>query len=182
MKQLIALLVGVIIGMSGIYAQATITSIASSSKMSILGTSTLHDWESVVEDFAVTAKYSEKSITDVQFTAKVKSIKSGKGGMDKNTYKAMDADKYPEIKFTASDLMIDGTSLKGSGNLTIKGATKSIPVELNYETWSEDSYLVTGAVTFNMSEYGVEPPTAMMGAIKTGDEVTIDFEINLSEN
>jgi polyisoprenoid-binding protein YceI len=161
-------------------AQNSIKSVPSSSSMSILGTSTLHDWESVVEDFTATAMVDGNTIKGIEFVAKVESIKSGKGGMDKNTYKAMDSDKYPEIKFTSDKMMIDGTTVKGSGELTIKGSTNTIPLELSYESWSDDSHLVSGQTTFKMSEYGVEPPKAMMGTIKTGDEVTIKFEINLA--
>jgi hypothetical protein len=33
----------------------------------------------------------------------------------------------------------------------------------------------TGKKTIKMTEFEVEPPTALLGTIKTGDEVTISF-------
>ena len=153
-----------------------------SSNMTISGTSTLHDWESVVEDIKVSATLDNNNITDVNVTIKSESIKSGKNGMDKNTYNALMTNKYPNINFTASTLSIDGATLKGKGAITIAGTTKTIPVALTFESWTEDSYLIRGSVPIKMTDYGIEPPKAMMGTIKTGDDLTIDFEISLNTN
>ena len=167
--------------MSSLSAQTSFKSDASSSKMSVLGTSTLHDWESIVEDFSASASVENGKIANVNFTAKVKSIKSGKGGMDKNTYKAMKADNFPNIKFTAKELNVSGTNLSGSGQLTIAGKTKTIQSNFSYEKWTDDAFQIRGEVELIMSEYGIDPPTAMMGTIKTGDKVTIKFEILLKQ-
>ena len=150
--------------------------------MEIEGTSTLHDWVSTVDDFDVTATLTDGALKNVRMTARVESIKSGKGGMDKNTYKAMNSSEYPEIQFTADELKLDGPNISGTGSLTIAGKTNSRPIQATYESWSEDSYMVRGSATFNMSSFGVEPPKAMMGTIKTGDEVTIRWEVALSAN
>jgi polyisoprenoid-binding protein YceI len=40
-----------------------------------------------------------------------------------------DAQRYPEITFTATDLSREGTSVRGTGELTIKGVTKPIALE-----------------------------------------------------
>jgi len=40
-----------------------------------------------------------------------------------------DAQRYPEITFTATDLSREGTSVRGTGELTIKGVTKPIAIE-----------------------------------------------------
>ena len=58
--------------------------------MTVSGTSSLHDWESTVEDFEHTATVTVEGNTlikmnQLEFTVPVKSIKSGKGGMDKKT-------------------------------------------------------------------------------------------------
>ena len=167
------------VGICGLSAQQTLKSSKSSSTVNIAGTSTLHDWVSEVETFSVTASQSGNAISNVSFTADVESIKSGKSGMDKNTYKAMNSDKYPKIIFKADKLMVNGTSVTGEGDLTIAGTTKRMPVDLIYESWSDDSFLVRGSVTFNMSTFGIDPPTAMMGAIKTGDQITINLDITM---
>ncbi|MDH4090503.1 MAG: YceI family protein [Cyclobacteriaceae bacterium] len=149
------------------------------SKLTVQGTSTLHDWESVAESYTANATAADGSLKDVSLVVKVNSIKSGKSGMDKNTYSALNADAHPTITFKAKQLTISGTTIKGEGQLTIAGKTKTIPVTFNYEQWTPDSYQVTGDVKLIMTEYGVKPPVAMLGTIKTGDEVTIHAELNM---
>jgi polyisoprenoid-binding protein YceI len=151
------------------------------SKASVLGTSTLHDWESVVEKFKASTKLDGDVLSNVSFEAEVKSIKSGKSGMDKNTYKAMNADKYPVIRFTSDQLKVNGTKLTGTGKLTIAGETRDVPVNMNLEKWNEDSFTVSGSMKMKMSDFGVDPPTAMMGAIKTGDDIEIKIELSLNQ-
>ncbi len=153
----------------------------SESTMSVLGTSTLHDWESVVEEVSAQATVKGKNLTNVSLTAAVKSIKSGKAGMDSNTYKALKADDYPEITFVAEKLKSSGSSLAGDGQLTVGAVTNDITVDLTYEELSDDAFKVTGEIPMKMTDFGITPPTAMLGAIKTGDDVTIKFEIAMKK-
>lgn len=169
-------------GMSFSFAQDGQYSIdTAASNMSILGTSTMHDWESVVEDYAVTATLSSQQLKDISMVAVVRSIKSGKGSMDNNTYNALKADEFPEIKFEATQLEIEGTSVKGTGELTIKAVTKEVEVDLGYVKNAEGQFQVTGEIPVTMTEFGVIPPTAMLGAVKTGDDVTIKFDVLMKQ-
>lgn len=145
--------------------------------MEVQGTSSLHDWESSVNDFTVEANLSGNQIKDIQFSAIVKSIKSGKSGMDSNTYKALKEDKYPEIKFYSDQLTIKGEKLTGTGRLTIAGKSQNIPVNLDIK--QNSTITVNGNVNIKMSDYGITPPTAVFGTIKTGDEITIQFNFTL---
>jgi len=153
---------------------------ASAGECSIQGTSTLHDWESEVENFTINAVRVGDQI-EAQFKVVVESIKSGHSGMDRNTYKALKMDQYPDITFSASDLQIEEELLiKGFGNLTIAGVTKRIPVSFSMTTWLENTMTITGKITINMRDYGVEPPVALLGTVKTGEEIV--FVINTTLN
>ena len=164
------------------YAQVTMRSDLSSSEMSVKGTSTLHDWESTVDVFEASAQVDGNSLKNVAFKAQVESIKSGKSGMDKNTYKALMSDKYPEILFSADDLKMSGSEITGTGRLTIASTTQSIPVNLSFETWAEGTYTIFGNIDLKMTDYGIDPPRAMMGTVRTGDDITISFELSMTTN
>jgi len=144
-------------------------------KVAVQGTSTLHDWESVMESFTISFTVADKTINSVNFKGSVKSIKSGKKSMDKNTYEAMKADAHPNITFTGSGFNIENSKIKGTGKLTIAGKSKSIPVSMNLESWNSGNYNILGEIKFKMTDFGIEPPTAMFGTISTGDDVTIVF-------
>ncbi|WP_157939490.1 YceI family protein [Gracilimonas amylolytica] len=152
------------------------------SKVVIDGTSNVHDWESEAEQFSgnATIEIEEDSlisISDLQFNVVVDGIKSGKGGMDSKTYDALDKKKYPNITFVLSEVTsINDSSLSATGDLTISGVTKSIQMDVEYEIQPDGSVLFKGTQNINMKDYDVDPPKAMFGAIKAGEEVDVIFD------
>ena len=63
----------------------------------------------------------------------------------------------------------------GSAWGTISGFTK--PVALQAVCTTEDKQKVTceGTYSLNMTDYEVEPPTAMLGLLKAGEKVTVNY-------
>ena len=164
---------------SAVSFSQTFNLIKAESKMSVQGTSTLHDWESEVKDISLKLTNNNRTIDNVELKLNVRSIKSGKSGMDDNTYKAMKADKFPHITLTASGMTYNGTTITGTGKLTIAGVSKTIPLTVKVEEWNAGSYHLIGTISMKMSDHGITPPTAMLGAIKTGDDIKIVFDLIL---
>lgn len=136
----------------------------------VSGTSTLHNWEMTSATGTFSGMVSGNSIQDVQYVMNVKTLKSGKGAMDSNAYKALKADKHPNITFTASSVNIGKGTM--TGKLTVTDVTKTINVPVNI-TKNGNSYTVWGTLTIKMTDYGVTPPSFMMNTVKTGNEITI---------
>lgn len=178
MKKLIIILI-LIVPVVFVNAQ-TLNLDKTTSKLSVLGTSTLHDWESDVEEFDVSADRNANQLINITFSAVVKSIKSGKSAMDDNTYKALKEKSYPTIDFKAESLTISGNQIKGTGQLTIAGKTNEIPVNLDIEDAA--GFSVTGSIDLKMTDFDIAPPTAVFGTIKTGDDITIKLNISLITN
>lgn len=152
------------------------------SSLQVLGTSSVHDWESEVNKFSIRGKLIDDKITNLDVQVQTESIKSGKSIMDDKTYEALEAKKHPVIRFSADQLSITGKKIKGSGTLSLAGKSKPIVIEANLLTMNEKEIQLEGVVNLRMSEFGIEPPTAMFGSLKTGDEVTIKYEIFLNNN
>ncbi len=148
-----------------------------SSQLKIHGTSSLHDWTCTVGQIEASATLNGTEYKEVAFEAVVKSIKSGKSGMDNNIYDALDAGKHSKITFSADKLTIDGDKLKGTGKLTIKGSTKEIPIDLSIQ--QKDGYVISGQIDLKMTDFGVTPPTAIFGTVKTGDDIKIEIAFAL---
>lgn len=170
---LFVLIMAITLPMSG----QEFTSLQSESSMKITGTSTLHDWNIDVNSFSAKAVLVGESIEKVEFSAEVESLKSGTSSMDKNTYKALNADKYPTIKFKGQNMTGSNGNTNIKGDLTISGVTKPIAFKATQERWAEQSMSFKGTYTFKMSDFGIDPPRAMLGTIRTGDEINIDFKI-----
>jgi len=156
----------------------------SNSSLTISGTSTLHDWTIVAEEMTGSANIDIKDgtlnkMSDLNLKVTTKEIKSGKSGMDNNTFKALKADEFTYVTFTLTESNITKQSnnylVKSKGKLMVAGVTKTIDIS---STCDVDKYSVKckGSYTMNMTDFNVEPPTAMFGTIKTGDQITINFE------
>ena len=111
-------------------------------------------------------------------------LKSGKGGMDKNTYKALNTNKHKNITFSQTKLVSAKATSAGNykvqveGNLTINGVSKVITLSFDLKEQGS-AYTLTGNYKVNMPTYKVDPPTALMGTIKTGADVVIKYNVNL---
>ena len=92
-----------------------------------------------------------------------KTLKSGKSAMDNNAYKAIQADKYTNISFTATAVNMGKGTM--TGKLTVTNTVKTITVPVNV-TKNGNSYTVWGQANIKMSDYGVTPPAFMMNTVK----------------
>ena len=157
--------------------------------VSIKGTSTLHDWEIKSDKGQVEALVSvnkdKVSFTALSFSVPATSLKSGHNAMDKNTYKALNVDKNPNISFVLSSANVTPVDantyqFKGVGNLTIAGATRQtdLTAVCKYNP-ADKSFTCTGTKKFKMTDYNVKPPTVMLGTIKTGDEISISYNVKI---
>jgi len=156
--------------------------------VTIHGTSNLHDWDETVG--TVTGNGVVDWNTDGSFDLgtmnikmEVHSIKSTEGSaMNNNTYKALKADNAPEIIF-ALITPVKSIPAGGSGhdiaakvNLTIAGETKAIDMTVSAIAQGQGSITFEGSKTIKMTDYGIKPPVALFGTMKTGDEITIHFK------
>ena len=167
-------------------SEAQTTYKVSKATLSVSGTSSLHDWTMTSESATGEAvgkieNNSIASLTQAKVSMKVETLKSGKSGMDSNAYKAIDTKKNPEITFVLKDVKSitkkDGYYLvDATGTFTIAGTSKTLNVQAKAYP-SGNSVKLTGSNTFNMTDFKVDPPTALMGTIKTGDTVTINYEL-----
>ncbi|MBO6524697.1 MAG: YceI family protein [Balneolaceae bacterium] len=154
----------------------------------IKGTSSVHDWESNAEEFTGSAIFTItegdlQSIENLAFSVNAQSIKSGKRIMDNKTKDALDAKKNPQITFEFLSLEeIKNDTVKVNGNLTMAGVTKEIMLTGAFQIEDDGSILVSGNQPIDMENYSIQPPTAMMGALKTGKDVDVEYRINFLKN
>ena len=161
-----------------------------SSSLSVDGTSTLHDWTITAEEMNGKASLkmgnSLEGIESLNFTVVVDELKSGKGAMDKNTYAALNEDKFPNISYVLTK--VNGVDALGSnkyklsttGTLEIAGTKKTINMDVT-ATVSGNSVKFDGSYPMKMTDFNIEPPTAMFGTIKTGDEITIKYTVDYTK-
>ena len=170
--------------------------VAPESKLWIEGTSNLHGWSCKAErldaavelDAAAAAQVSvaaPKALKRVDVKVPVRSLKCGHGAMDDNLYKALSADASPDISYilatfeaTTGDTK-DTFTLKTVGTLTIAGKENKLSMDVVATRLADGTVKATGMVPIKMTDYGIKPPTAIFGRLKTGDEVKVNFELTV---
>lgn len=159
------------------------------SKLSVSGTSSLHDWEIVANTQNGIINVSHAShleINKLKIEIQAESLKSGKRGMDKNTYKALKTEKFKNIIFVLTEtnsivgLGGENYEVKANGNLTVSGVTKNVTLDFNLNL-KTNTITIKGEKTIKMTDYNIEPPKALLGTITTGDEITINFNTILEK-
>lgn len=184
-KYFMLLAAGIILTTAGnVNAQSTKAN-TFNSKITIMGTSTIHDWESKTEQ--ITGEFEINNTSEIQsLTVKIPvvSIKSGDRLMDKKTYEAFKSDKFPVITFlltepttpivTNSDVQVTLT-----GNLIVSGVTKKITFKSTGKKTAAGGYLLTGSIPLKMTDFKIKPPTALLGTIRSGDAITIKLDITV---
>ena len=93
----------------------------------------------------------------------------------------MKADEYKDIRYELSSSSIStekgGYLLKTNGKLTVAGNTKDIVMDVHVVVNENSTISFKGSYKLNMTDYEVEPPSFALGIMKTGDAITLGFDV-----
>jgi len=149
----------------------------------VLGTSTLHDWEmkSSTASGSAVIKVENSKITDIDaisITLLAESVKSEKTSMDKVAYKTLKTDTQKNIKYVLKAAeKVNETTWTLTGIYTIAGVAKELKTTAK-ATYSNGLINIQGTNKITFTQFGMKSPTAMLGTIKTGEDLTLNFNIN----
>ena len=109
-------------------------------------------------------------------------LTSPRDGLDKNMHEALKVKDHPDIVFRLLRFEpgsgAPGT-LRGIGVLQIAGVEREVSFDVT--TQREGSTLkVQGRLLLLMTDFGIKPPVAMLGMLKTDPKVAITFETVLA--
>jgi polyisoprenoid-binding protein YceI len=186
-------LAGLFAGAGAVQAQSVRLAVGPDSKLWVEGGSNLHDWSCKATSFEAlidldesilkTAAPSQALVKKIEVKVPVRNLKCGNGKMDGNLYKALKADDAPQISYilgsfeTVPTTVSDSFSLKTVGALTIAGTEKPVNMDVTAKRLSDGSLRTVGEVSFLMTDFGVKPPTALLGTLRTANKVTVKFEL-----
>ena len=126
----------------------------------------------------------QKAVRTVDVTVPVQSLECGNGTMNGHLRNALKAQQNPMIKFRVAqyDVVPGGANegtVKLKGNLTIAGQEKPVTIDATVASDAAGALRVKGSKEILMSEFGVRPPTLMMGTLKVRDRVVVNFDVVL---
>jgi hypothetical protein len=165
----------------------------SAARVSIAGNSNIHPYTASTTDVRMSrlvlappdgdllqSAVKAGALEAFEIVIKAASLTSPKEGLDKNMHKALKVAQFPEITFkllrTEAAL---ANSLKAIGTLTIAGVEKEVVLDLKTAV-NASAITVMGELPLLMTDYGIKPPTAMLGMLKTDPKITVTFEVVLA--
>jgi polyisoprenoid-binding protein YceI len=96
-----------------------------------------------------------------------------------------DMERYPEIRFASTSVeQVDPANYRVTGDLTIKGVTRSVTLDLEYTGSSVDPFQnqrigFEGKATVNRKDWGVNWNAALeAGGVLVSEKVTLEFEVS----
>lgn len=128
---------------------------------------------------------ADPSSAKVSVTVKTDSFTTGVADRDVHIKSGdfLEVDKYPEITFVSTDAAIKGDDLELTGDLTIKGVTKSITIPFEFNGEAKDPFGNTrigfeGKTKISRKDFGITWNAALeTGGVLVSDEVTLELEV-----
>ncbi|MBC7554141.1 MAG: YceI family protein [Taibaiella sp.] len=164
--------------------------ISANTAATIMGTSNLHNWKETVglisgEGMVEWNADGSFNLNAMSIKMGVYSIKSTEGRiMNNNTYKALNADNHPDITLVLAapirSVPAGAHKVTAKVNLSIAGVTKLVDISAVSATQGKGVIIFEGSKAIRMTDFGIRPPVALLGALKTGDEITIQFKAVLT--
>lgn len=158
----------------------------------IKGTSNVHEWDCSGYEVRVNGSLTTdasglKTINSLYVEIPVKAVKSTKGSiMDNKMYDALKADDNPNVAYSLE--RVTGINKRGSGYdinttgyLKIAGVSRKVDMYVWGQVGGDQSVSFNGSKKIKMTDFGISPPTALMGTMTTGDEVEVIFQVTLKQ-
>jgi polyisoprenoid-binding protein YceI len=186
----LALMVSVPVGATSGTAAAPLG--IDSARITIAGTSNVHAFTATTTTVRVTAADFQKGLIGDAFWNKAlepgvvdrfeiaipaATLKSDKDGLDKNMYKALKTQEHADITFRLVRFEASGAAntARAIGMLRVAGVEREVAFDVKAERKGA-ALAVSGIVDLLMTDYGITPPKAMLGMLKTDPKIKVTFE------
>ena len=150
---------------------------------SVSGTSTVRGWTCNAQG-VVTVTPGKTSVAVPGFasgvesatvTVPLKEFKCPNDEMTQHLNEAMKSDKFQDIVFRLEKYDTSGGQTQATGTMTILGASQQVSFPVTLKA-SGQGVEVSGNTRLDMTKFGVEPPVVMLGLLKVGPQIRIEFK------
>ncbi|HSV89080.1 MAG TPA: YceI family protein [Bacteroidales bacterium] len=174
----------------GAIANTPVSYTAIGHEVNILGNSNVQRWSASVPRVNVNADLVVNNgridaISRLQVEIDATSITGSEGNiMTRKIQETLITQQNPRIVFRLG--RVTGISHNGNefnvsatGNLIIAGVTRQVDINAKGMVLPNGDIQISGIEDLKMTSWQLEPPRAMLGALRTSDDVTVNFTITL---
>ena len=138
-------------------------------------------------DWSATAHIdtANPAASSVTLTINPASVSTGSADRDGHLVSAdfLDVENFPTLTFTSTAVTVDGPDVAVTGDLTIRGVTRSVTVNYEYIGTSMDPFGFTrvgfeGTAKISRKDFGLTWNAALeTGGVLVGDEITLVLDV-----
>lgn len=189
---------GIGIGLLGAVAVSTAavipTAITPESRIWVEGTSSVRSYRCEAAEVkgnvetigsALDVAKLDGAVRTAEVFVEVAGLDCGNGTMNGHLRKALKADQHAAVRFHLQDYDVvtagAETRVRLTGTLEIAGTQKPFTAEGVASGASDGTLRVQGSQTIRMTEFGVKPPSLMMGTMKVHDPVKLNFDVGVEK-
>lgn len=159
---------------SNLICQEIIRINSEKSSVSYTGNHFLHKWSAENKNINGIVQVNDQSILNIGAVAKVSDFKSGNSSLDSNSFRVLEALKFPNIIFKSTSINEIDDKITINGLIEFHGIEKSISLLANIDE-VEGFTQLTGNFVLKLSEFLIERPSLLLR--KIDDEISISFNV-----
>jgi polyisoprenoid-binding protein YceI len=90
--------------------------------------------------------------------------------------------RYPSLNFVSTSIKpLGGDKFEAQGTLTIRDVSKPVTIAVQLNATNPAQVRMDGSAKIKLTDYKLKPPSAILGAIGTKDEMTLNFSISATK-
>jgi polyisoprenoid-binding protein YceI len=160
------------------------------SRLWLEGSSNVRDWrcDATTLDASIDvdehgASSASPRVRRVQVRVPTHALTCGRSQMDNIMYKALHVDDAPDCRQIVGRFEVISTggeanqSLVMQGTLRIAGRERIVRVPVELEEQRDGTMRAQGALPILMTDYGITPPRALFGVLRTENRIVVKFDL-----
>jgi hypothetical protein len=117
----------------------------------------------------------------------IATLKCGNRGIERDMSRALKADLHPVIEFRFIELLgpidhdLDSNVYRAriAGEIVLAGTSRTVDVVVTAVRVDRERFRIQAEVPLRMTDFGITPPTVLLGVIKVKDELNVRFDLML---
>jgi polyisoprenoid-binding protein YceI len=164
------------------------------SEMTVYGSSNVRDW--TMDVLEIDGQVDVQPATDdglptidrVLVEVPVDSMLSERGSQNEKAHKALNKNRQPVIYFRSESITVspgaDATTFEATaeGELILAGERRNVILQSEGTRTENGAIRLQGEHELLMTDFGIDPPTALLGALRVTDEIRVAFDVTLVPN
>ncbi|MCB9303404.1 MAG: YceI family protein [Lewinellaceae bacterium] len=136
---------------------------------------------------AIRPKNQLATFQNTSLQLETKKLDCGNRGMNRDMHQTLKASEYPTISIRLEEVQWKANqwpdepqsygSLAAKATLSVAGVSRLVKLNVNARETGKDTYRFVSELAIKMTDFGIDPPTALMGLIKVDDKILIHLDL-----